>query len=86
MLPFLIYEGKVAVALAVFFMFFRLFLKKETFHRFNRIVLVGMVVASFLLPFCIITQIKDGQLGSSFFVGGRRRIRTADPLLVRQML
>ena len=31
--------------------------------------------------------IKDGhQLWSSFPVGGRRRIRTADPLLVRQML
>ena len=55
MLPFLIYEGKVAVALAVFYMFYRLLLKKETFHRFNRVVLVGMVVLSFLLPFCIIT-------------------------------
>ena len=29
--------------------------KKETFHRFNRAVLVGTAVLSFLLPLCIIT-------------------------------
>ena len=55
MLGFLIYEGKVAVALAVFYMFYRLLLKKETFHRFNRVVLVGTAVLSFLLPLCIVT-------------------------------
>ena len=55
MLPFLIYEGKAAVALAVFYMFYRLLLRKETFHRFNRVVLVGTAVLSFLLPLCIIT-------------------------------
>jgi len=51
----LIYEGKVAVALLVFYLFYRFLLKKETFHRFNRVVLVGTAVLSFLLPFCIIT-------------------------------
>jgi hypothetical protein len=55
MLPFLFYEGKVAVALAVFYLFYRLLLRKETFHRLNRIVLVGLVITSFLLPWCIIT-------------------------------
>ena len=55
MITFLIYEAKVAVALAIFYMFFRLLLKKETFHRFNRVVLLGATVLSFLLPFCIIT-------------------------------
>ena len=58
MITFLIYEVKVAVALAIFYMFFRLLLKKETFHRFNRIVLLGATVLSFLLPFCIITVRK----------------------------
>ena len=53
--PFLIYEGKVAVALLVFYLFYRFLLKKETFHRLNRIVLVGTAVLSFLLPLCIIT-------------------------------
>ena len=55
MLGFLGYEGKAAVALAVFYMFYRLLLKKETFHRFNRVVLVGSALLSFLLPLCIIT-------------------------------
>ena len=55
MLAFLIYEGKVAVALAIFYMFYRLLLRKETFHRLNRIVLVGTVVLAFILPLCIVT-------------------------------
>ena len=62
MLSFLIYEGKVAVALAVFYMFYRLLLKKETFHRFNRFVLVGTVVLSFVLPLCIITIKKPMEM------------------------
>ena len=55
MMEFLIYEGKVAAALLVFYHFYRFLLKKETFHRFNRVVLVGTAVLSFLLPLCIIT-------------------------------
>ena len=55
MMDFLIYEGKVAAALLVFYLFYRFLLKKETFHRFNRVVLVGTAVLSFLLPLCIIT-------------------------------
>ena len=58
MMTFLIYEAKVAAALAIFYMFFRLLLKKETFHRFNRVVLLAATVLSFLLPFCIITVRK----------------------------
>ena len=62
MLSFLLYDVKVAVALAVFFMFYRLMLRKETFHRLNRIVLVGSVVVAFLLPLCIITIHKPMEM------------------------
>ena len=62
MMDFLIYEGKVAVALLVFYLFYRFLLKKETFHRFNRMVLVGTAVLSFLLPLCIITIHKPMEL------------------------
>ena len=55
MMDFIVYEGKVAAALLVFYLFYRFLLKKETFHRFNRIVLVGTAVLSFVLPLCIIT-------------------------------
>ena len=60
--PFLIYEGKVAVALLVFYLFYRFLLKQETFHRLNRIVLVGTAVLSFLLPLCIITIRKPVEM------------------------
>lgn len=51
----LIYEGKVAVILTVFFLFFRILLAREKLHRLNRAVLVSTVAASFLLPLCVIT-------------------------------
>ena len=58
MTDFLIYQGKTAAALAVFYMFYRLLLSKETFHRFNRIVLLGTAAIAFILPFCVITLQK----------------------------
>ena len=58
MLDFLIYDAKVAVLIAVFYMFYRLMLSKETFHRVNRIVLLVTSVVSFILPLCVITMHK----------------------------
>ena len=56
MIEFLTYDLKVAVLLAVFYMFYRLMLARETFHRVNRIVLLLTAVASFVLPLCVITM------------------------------
>ena len=58
MLDFLIYDAKVAVLIAVFYMFYRLMLSKETFHRVNRVVLLATSVVSFILPLCVITMHK----------------------------
>ena len=58
MTGFLIYQGKTAVILAAFYMFYRLLLSKDTFHRFNRIVLLGTAALSFVLPLCVITVRK----------------------------
>ena len=55
MIEFLTYDLKVAMLLAVFYMFYRLMLARETFHRVNRIVLLLTAVASFVLPLCVIT-------------------------------
>ena len=52
---FLTYDLKVAALIAVFYMFYRLMLARETFHRVNRIVLLTTAVASFVLPLCVIT-------------------------------
>ncbi len=50
-----IYSLKVGACLAVFYLFFKLLLSRETFHRFNRIVVLGAIVLSFVLPLCVIT-------------------------------
>jgi len=55
MITLLTYQLKVAVIMAVFYIFYRLFLIKDTWHRLNRIVLMGTALLSFLLPICIIT-------------------------------
>ena len=56
MTDFLEYDAKVAVLIAVFYMFYRLLLSKETFHRVNRVVLLATAVLSFVLPLCVITM------------------------------
>ena len=58
MTELLIYEGKAALALVTFYIFYRLLLSKETFHRFNRIVLLGTAAMAFVLPLCVITISK----------------------------
>jgi len=58
MTDFLIYDAKVAVLITVFYMFYRLMLSRETFHRVNRVVLLLTAVASFVLPLCVITMHK----------------------------
>ena len=57
-MEFLTYDLKVAALLAVFYMFYRLLLSRETFHCVNRIVLLTTAVASFILPLCVITLHK----------------------------
>lgn len=52
---FLIYQGKVAIIMAVFYLFYRLILSRETLHRLNRAVLLATAALSFVLPFCVIT-------------------------------
>ena len=54
-MEFLIYDLKVAACVAVFYMFYRLLLSRETLHRMNRVVLLTTAVASFLLPLCVLT-------------------------------
>ena len=57
-MEFLAYDLKVAVLVAVFYMFYRLLLSRETFHGVNRVVLLLTAVASFVLPLCVITLHK----------------------------
>ena len=52
---FLVYILKSSLCLALFYLFYRLLLSKETFHRFNRIALLGVMLISCLLPLVRIT-------------------------------
>ena len=53
-----IYILKWAISLTLLYSLYGLFLRKETFHRFNRMVLVGILLTSMVLPFCIIPTVK----------------------------
>ena len=65
MMDFIIYDVKAAVVLAVFYMFYRLLLSKETFHRLNRMVLLFTAVGSLLLPLFQITIHKTVEVEPS---------------------
>ena len=47
---FFVYILKSSVCLAAFYLFYRLLLSRETFHRFNRFALLGILLLSCLLP------------------------------------
>ena len=53
---FLIYMLKTALCLSVFYLFYRFWLSKETFHRFNRMVLIGLILVAFLIPSLKVSQ------------------------------
>ena len=52
---FLAYNLKVAILIAVFYVFWRLLLAHETWHRLNRVILLLTAVFSFVLPLCVVT-------------------------------
>ena len=43
---FFVYVLKASLCLAVFYLFYRALLGKETFHRFNRLALLGLLALS----------------------------------------
>ena len=80
MTDFLIYDLKVAALICVFYMFYRLLLSYETFHRVNRVVLLLTAAASVVLPLCVITIHKTVQIQAMPEVGiGEMQIAVAEP-------
>ena len=59
MYTLMLYSLKVGACLAVFYLFFKLLLSRETFHRLNRIVVLAAMVLSFVLPLCVITVYRE---------------------------
>ena len=83
MMEFLTYDLKAAALLAVFYMFYRLLLSRETFHRINRVVLLLTAILSFVLPLCVITIHKtvvvDMPKANIDFDGMTMMIEEAEP-------
>ncbi|WP_294633601.1 TonB family protein [uncultured Bacteroides sp.] len=59
---FFVYILKSSVCLAVFYLFYRLLLSRETFHRFNRMALLGILLLSCLLPLVEVTVEKQTEV------------------------
>jgi len=47
---FFVYILKTSVCLAFFYLFYRLLMSEETFHRFNRVALLGLLALSCIVP------------------------------------
>ena len=52
----LIYILKSGVCLAVFYLFYKLLMSRETFHRFNRFALLGLMIICSIIPFAKISM------------------------------
>ena len=63
---FLVYILKASVCLALFYLFYRLLLSKETFHRFNRLALLGLLVLSCAVPFMEVTVQESSEMAQPF--------------------
>jgi len=59
MYALLIYSLKAGACLAVFYLFFKLLLSRETLHRFNRFVVLAGMLLAFALPLCVVTVHRE---------------------------
>ena len=62
---FFVYILKSGVCLSLFYLFYRLLLSKETFYRFNRIALLGILVFSLLLPLIEVTKAPQNEINQA---------------------
>ena len=59
---FFVYILKSSVCLALFYLFYRLLLSKETFHRFNRVALLGILCLSLFIPLLEVTTAQPTEM------------------------
>lgn len=48
---FLVYIIKSTICITLFYLFYKLLLSRDTFHRFNRLVLLSLMLLSLIIPF-----------------------------------
>ena len=59
MFDLLIYFGQSALCLAALYLIYKVAMSHETLHIFNRVVLLGSVIMSALLPLCRVKIVKE---------------------------
>lgn len=62
---FIVYIFKSAICLAVFYLFYRLLMTREMFHRFNRFALLGILLLSSLLPLVEVSVKQPSEMGQT---------------------
>lgn len=63
---FFVYILKSSLCLAAFYLFYRLLLSQETFHRFNRMALLGLLAFSCLIPLVEVTVEEPSDVSLPF--------------------
>ena len=59
MFDFLIYLGESALCLVALYLLYKVSMSYETLHKFNRVLLFGVVGLSMVLPMCRITLVEE---------------------------
>ena len=62
---FLVYILKSALCLAAFYLFYRLLLSRDTFHRFNRVALLCVLVLSAVVPLIGVSTTETSGVGQT---------------------
>uniref|UniRef100_UPI00098FB5C1 M56 family metallopeptidase n=1 Tax=Bacteroides ihuae TaxID=1852362 RepID=UPI00098FB5C1 len=65
---FFVYILKSAICMALFYLFYRLLLSKETFYRFNRVSLLFMLILSLLLPLIAVTVAAENEVQQTLLI------------------
>ena len=77
-LSFYTYILKSAICLSLFYLFYRLLLSRETFHRLNRMALLGILFLSLSIPIIVLTTTQETEV--------HQAVQTVEQLLVMVIL
>ena len=78
----MIYVIKAAITLALLYSCFFVFLSKETFHRFNRCILVGIMLVSLVMPMFHFTTSHPTTLNEEVYIVQNYIENDATPIIV----
>ena len=86
---FLVYILKSALCLAAFYLFYRLLLSRETLHRFNRAVLLGVLALSAVVPLIEVSTeqpsgVGQGMMSLEQWLAMAETMADASPVVVEQ--